>query len=148
MKRIVIAIDGSAGSREALETGLAIARGSGAMATFVYVRPGPHRLLGDPFYQRALSEELGRARAALEEAETLVTKAGVESQAEILEGHPAEQILELARARDADLIVVGSRGRGAIAVALLGSVSIEIVNKADRPVLVAKQRSPARRIAA
>ena len=148
MKRIVIAIDGSAGSREALETGLAIARGSGAIATLAYVRPGPPRLLGDPFYQRVLSEELGRARAALADAEALVAEAGVQSETEILEGRPAERILELARARAADLIVVGSRDRGAIAVTLLGSVSTEIVNRADLPVLVAKQRSRARHIAA
>ena len=44
----------------------------------------------------------------------------------------------LARSRNVDLIVVGSRGLGPAKGALLGSVSSEIVQKADRPVLVAR----------
>ena len=146
--RLVIATDGSPGAREALETGVALARGSRAAATFVYVRHGPLPVLGDPFYQRSLSDELRRARSALTEAEALAAEAGVEAESEILEGHPAERVIELARARNADLIVVGSRGRGGITGALLGSVSTEIVHKADRPVLVTKQRSRARSRAA
>jgi len=145
--RLVIATDGSPGAREALDAGVALARVSGAVATFVYVRHGPFPLLGNPFYQRSLSDELRHARAALAEAEALATDAGVEAESEILEGHPAERVIELARNRDAELIVVGSCGRGGIAGALLGSVSTEIVQKADRPVLVSKQRHARRRAA-
>ena len=146
--RIVIATDGSPGAREALETGLMLARESGALVTFVFVRHGPSSLLGSPLYQRSLSEEMRHARSALAEAETLAVEAGVESESEIVEGHPAERVIELARVRDAELIVVGSRGRGGIAGALLGSVSTELVQKADRPVLVCKQRAGARSRAA
>lgn len=141
--RLVIATDGSTGAREALEAGLALARESGAVITLVYVRQGPPSVLGSPFYQRSLTAELRRAGAALDEAQALAAEAGVETESEVLEGDPAERVIELARARDADLIVVGSRGRGAITGALLGSVSSGIVQKADRPVLVAKQRSRA-----
>ncbi len=45
-------------------------------------------------------------------------------------------IVELARSRDVDVIVVGSRGLGAVAGTLLGSVSRAVVHDADRPVLV------------
>lgn len=134
MKRIVIATDGSAGAGEALETGLSLARESGAVATLVYVR--------------SLSSELAQARAVLSEAAVLAEQAGVEFETEILEGNPAGRVAEIARLRDADLIVVGSRGRGAFAGALLGSVSVELVHRADRPVLVAREGGRAGRKAA
>jgi Universal stress protein family len=59
-----------------------------------------------------------------------------------LEGDAAEQIVELARARDAAMIVVGSRGHGAVAGALLGSVSSPVIHRSDRPVLVVLVRAP------
>ena len=55
-----------------------------------------------------------------------------------LEGSPAEKILEVARTHEAELIVIGSRGRGGVTGALLGSVSSDVVHRSDRPVLVAR----------
>ena len=148
MKRIVIAYDGSEGSLEALAVGVETARATGAVATLVYVRHRPLPIVGDPFYERALSRELQRGRDVLDEARAYAAEAGVVAETEQLEGDAAEQILDLARLRDAELIVVGSRGRGAVAEALLGSVSHAIVHGADRPVLVARRRARHERRAA
>jgi nucleotide-binding universal stress UspA family protein len=63
---------------------------------------------------------------------------------ELLEGSPAEAVLEVARSRDVDLIVIGSRRLGAVRGALLRRVSSEIVHHADRPVLVARSIELAR----
>jgi nucleotide-binding universal stress UspA family protein len=147
-KPIIIATDGSPGAREAVRAGLELAQRSGALATFVCVRPGPPVIVGSPIYQRSVSAELELARAALADAEALAEQAGVEYESEILEGDAAHRVAELAQARDAGLIVVGSRGRGSIAGALLGSVSARLAHRADRPVLVVKQRARARQQAA
>lgn len=53
-------------------------------------------------------------------------------------GHPAEMIAARARAMEADLIVVGNRGRGPIAASILGSVSSGVIDRAPCPVLVAR----------
>jgi nucleotide-binding universal stress UspA family protein len=148
MKRIVIAHDGSEGSLEALEQGLDLARKTRAEATVVYVGHTPLPIVGDPFYERALRKELHRGRDVLAEARSYAAAFGIVPETELLEGDAAEQILELARVRGAELIVVGSRGRGAVAEALLGSVSQAIVHEADRPVLVVKRRARRERRAA
>ena len=53
-------------------------------------------------------------------------------------GQPADTIAARARATEADLIVVGTRGRGPLATSLLGSVSAGVIDRAPCPVLVAR----------
>ncbi len=148
MKRILIATDGSAGGREAVEQGLALAATTGAHATLVYVGKPPLPIVGDACYQRVLSVTQRHARQVVDDAAARSAELGVETEREILEGDPAEQIVQLARVRDADVIVVGSRALGSITGTLLGSVSRSVVNTADRPVLVVTRRPKERREAA
>jgi nucleotide-binding universal stress UspA family protein len=136
MKRILIATDGSPGSREAVEYGLDLARSCHASATVVYVRRAPRPFVGDRFYQSEISEGLRRGDDAGDHAMQVAAELGVESDVFILEGDPAALIIELAGLKDADLIVLGSRNRGPLVAALLGSVSNDVVTHADRPVLV------------
>ena len=56
----------------------------------------------------------------------------------MLRGDPVDEIVAYADTVDADLIVVGSRGHGAVASALLGSVSRGVLREARRPVLVVR----------
>jgi nucleotide-binding universal stress UspA family protein len=147
MKQILVATDGSPNGGYALEQALDLAKGGGSRLLIVYVRHAPFSALGEPFYQRSLTAE---SKDACETGALALARAqavGVEAEVEVLEGDPPKRILELARLRDVDLIVVGSRRLGTLAGLLLGSVSREVVHHADRPVLVAAQR-PARRRAA
>ena len=141
MKRIVVATDGSAGAREALEQGLELAAELDCDVSVAFVRHAPSGFLGAPYYQDVVTEEAQHARAVIADARVYAERFDIEPDYEVLEGDPAEAILDYAEARDADLIVVGSRGLGRVAGAVLGSVSKDVVHRADRPVLVAKARA-------
>lgn len=139
MSRIVIGTDGSPGGLAAVGQGLELAQRLGASVTFVSVRH-PIPLLGDPYYQRRLSQQLADARSALDQAMDAADRLGVDADCEIAEGDPVDELVRAARYQEADLIVVGSRGLGAIAGALLGSVSKALVQHSPVPVLVVKER--------
>ena len=132
---IVIATDGSEGAEAAAAAGARVAGTHATSAVLVYVRPSIGAL-GEPYYQEKLSEQMAHARVALDRAKELVAQEGVEAEEEILEGNAADRVVQFARDRNAPLIVVGSRGLGAVAGAVLGSVSTAIIHRADRPVLV------------
>lgn len=58
-------------------------------------------------------------------------------------GHPAQLIADLAEDEDADLIVTGNHGKGAVAGLLTGSFTTHLLKVAHRPVLVVPWRPPA-----
>jgi nucleotide-binding universal stress UspA family protein len=148
VKSILIATDGSDGARAAVSEGLELARREGADVTFVSVHDAPPAFLGDPFHGRALNHDLAAARAAIASAFEQARAAGVSADTEILQGDAAEQVARLAEIRQADLVVVGSRGRVPVARALLGSVSADVLKRCRRPVLVASHVASERRISA
>jgi nucleotide-binding universal stress UspA family protein len=115
MKEFLVAIDGSEGSEAAIDEALDLAQDVGAHVTFAFVRKPPSSLLGYPYYERLLSHELATARETLDSATDRAEDVGIESESEILEGDPVDEILSFADNRGADLIVMSSRGRGAFA---------------------------------
>jgi nucleotide-binding universal stress UspA family protein len=143
-KEIVIATDGSSGAYVAVEQGVWLTKMLGAKAIFVSVARSSLPVLGDPYYQRALTADLAKARTAIATAILVAKERDVTYESEILEGSPADAILDVARTHGGDLIVVGSRGRSAVTGAVLGSVSSDLVHRADRPVLVARPGAYAR----
>ena len=125
---IVVGYDGSPTARLALEWAIAHAAESSVVVAYAF--EPPHDWLGDPNYDRVLYEHRARGEALLEE---LSDDPRIET--ELLAGPPAEAIARVAAARDADEIVVGSRGFGAVRAAL-GSVSHKLLHLADRPIVV------------
>ena len=141
MKSIVIATDGSPSSREATDFGLELAAEQGAEVTFVHVLPPddfvvPGRAgLSVP---RAHHVEMDESEVALADAANAAEGAGVSYGLERISGDTVDEIVAVADAKRADLIVVGTRGRGSITSALLGSVSSGVLRRAKRPVLVVR----------
>lgn len=80
------------------------------------------------------------AKAILDSACGALAHTSAEVSGQTLRGRPATSILESARAFEADLIIVGSRGHGTIASMLLGSVGAEVADLADCPVLIARNQ--------
>jgi nucleotide-binding universal stress UspA family protein len=140
MKKILIATDGSAPSREAVQFGLELAEEHAAEVTFVHVVPVLDRSFADGIgVPAAVPHHIDELdRKPIDEALALAAEHDVDAKAELLAGIPADEIVACADALDADLIVLGSRGRGAIATALLGSVSRSVLHEARRPVLVVR----------
>ena len=141
MKRIVIGTDGSAAAGEAVESALELAQALGAAVTFVFARVVPSALLGQPYYQQQLDTEMAFARKVVREVLEQAAAAGVDADSEILDAPAADAIVAVADTRNADLIVVGSRGLGAVHSAIFGSVSKALVARSHRPVLVVKSAS-------
>jgi nucleotide-binding universal stress UspA family protein len=138
MRKFLIATDGSPAAREAVAFGLELAAEQSAEAVVIHVVPALDIVPTSGFgMMGALPHPLSAYdRVALEEASTLAAEQGISARTELLTGNPVDEIVAYADSIDADLIVVGSRGHGAVASALLGSVSQGVLHEARRPVLV------------
>ena len=141
MKHIVIATDGSDAAAHALHEGFFLAATTGAEVSVVHVGDSPSGMLGTPYYEDAVEHASPDAEAVMLDARLTGMRYDVHADYEVVGGDPTAAIVDFARARDADVIVVGSRGLGRFTGAILGSVSRAVVQRADRPVLVAKART-------
>jgi nucleotide-binding universal stress UspA family protein len=143
MKKILIATDGSPSALQAVEFGLELAEEHAAQVTFVHVAPSADVLPVAGFAMAgpvSVPHELdAHDHAMLDEALELAEQRGVPALTRLLVGGAAKQIVGYADEIDADLIVIGSRGLGAIGSTLLGSVSRKVLHDAKRPVLIVRE---------
>ena len=140
MDTILIAVDGSPASDVAARYGLELAAEHESRVTFALVVPAVDVVPAGGFgLTAALPHELSDSdRRPLDDALAWAEDAGIHAHARLLRGDPVDELVAFADTIDADLIVVGSRGHGALACARLGSVSRGILREARRPVLVVR----------
>ncbi|WP_343312928.1 universal stress protein [Brucella sp. BE17] len=147
-RNILIATDGSELAEKGVEQGVALAKGVGAQVTFVSVT----ELL--PSYGIVVAAEWASSPAAFQEyreaitkaageiltkAKTIAEAAGVAAQAVHVENQsPAQGIVEAAKTRGCDLIVIASHGRRGVNKLLLGSQAAEVLSLSSVPVLIIK----------
>jgi nucleotide-binding universal stress UspA family protein len=123
---VVIGYDGSDFARRALERVIGLAP--------VVERAVVAHVIPSGSHPGAMVEQ----QRLLEEAKTALAGGGVECEVLEREGDAARALSEAAEEANADLIVVGTRGRGAAASALLGSVSTRLTQSAPCDVLVVR----------
>ena len=140
MNRILIATDGSPSSREAVEFGIELAEAEEADVVFVHVlKPMDiYSTSGFGMVGAMPHEPTEDERNVLEEAEEVAESHGVRSTTKLVLGDATDEIVSYADDLDVDLIVIGSRGHGTLASALLGSVSRGVLSESKRPVAVVR----------
>lgn len=136
--RIVVGVDGSHGSQAALRWALrqAAATGSRVEAVLAYDSGLAWIDVGSDYEDSWTQHAAEQARQELDRVLEAVAPEvhSVPVHEVVVEGAPAEALVELAK--DADQLVVGTRGRGGFAGLLLGSVSQRCVERAPCPVVV------------
>ena len=141
-KEIVVPTDFSEHSLRALDYAVEIAEKFGSALKIIYVIE-PLLQAADVSWTSVDFEQLNQTHKASAEkqlAQLLEERLpeGMPADTEILSGKPFVEILKYAKRQNADLIVMATHGRGAIAHILMGSTAEKVVRKASCPVLTVK----------
>ena len=138
MKNLLVAVDESEASLKGARTALTLADALGARVSLLFVVP-PMLLPGDAPWapvEEIHEAELRRGMAVLTQIARELGRKDLELLVKI--GPPAEIIAEVAEMNQADLVVVGSTGKGAVKRLLVGSCADRLVHICARPVLVVR----------
>lgn len=154
-RRALVPLDGSPAAEAVLPGFLRFARGLGLEVVLVRVVP-PVRPLATQASETAIRTVMDQGRRLQDEAQAYLGEvadrlaaSGLRVTTETRVGDPATEILAAARDFHADVIALASRGRGAMARLLFGSVAQDILRRSPIPVFVLRPpaRPPVRRAA-
>ena len=146
IKHIVVAVDASPSSDNAVNMGINLAKTYGAQLSFLNVVRDMQ--LPESVLRMAEVEHIQGARSdvlrfvgekTLKQAEQMAKKADMmETKSKVAVGDPATEIADFAKNNQADLIVIGTRGHSDLKDMFLGSVSRKVSNRADVNVLIVR----------
>ena len=148
-KKILVAFDGSPHSKQALAWAIELrqlARGTVIVAYFsepvhftsMYGGEGGSDLGKTKIVQEMLAEMEAKDKRMIEEAKVYCENRAVNVKVELLHGNIAQSIINFAKEQQADLIIAGTKGHGALEELLMGSVTRNLVSLSHTPVLVVK----------
>lgn len=142
-KKILIPVDGSVSSFDALDTGIDLANNLKADIVIITVTQttSVQGWSVDPDIKTSsdtVNEEKKMAAHILDMAKIKAEKATGKVEAYNKLGYPCDTIVQTAKATGCDCIVIGSRGLSGIKHMLLGSVSEKVAQMSDIPVLIVK----------
>jgi nucleotide-binding universal stress UspA family protein len=138
MKKMLVPVDGSEQSCEAAKWAAKWAAEAGGSVTLlhVHVLPGAGVMAMAHMSAEKIEEiETHHAEPSFQKARAAAGDANIED-AIVTIGDAGEEILQIARSKGFDHIVMGSRGLSPLKELLLGSVSEHVIRKADCPVTI------------
>lgn len=137
--KILVATDRSEEAELAARTAADLAKSSGSELHVVHVAHMERVFATEPEIEALVQQRAQEARELLdEEVERIEAAGGTPAQTHLKVGKPDAEITHLAEELGAGLIILGSRGRGGIRRALMGSVSSSVVQHAHCPVMVVR----------
>ena len=142
IKRILVPLDFSANSNRALDYALGVAQKFDAAVHLVHVCEVPAMTTGSmDAYAIAYGDWTQRLGEEAEKELVKITRriTGTKVTTEVLFGGPAHAIIEAAQINDADLIVMGTHGHGAMMHLMMGNVAERVVRGAPCPVLTVRE---------
>ncbi|HVI13085.1 MAG TPA: universal stress protein [Pseudolabrys sp.] len=143
-KHILIPTDGSELSKKAVDQGIGLAKALNAKVTAVTVSEPFHVFAVEPGMVTDTPDEYKKRIAAvaakyLEAAKNAATTAGVPCDVvQVEHEHPYETIIDTARKRGCDAIVMASHGRRGVSAVVLGSETVKVLTHSNIPVVVVR----------
>jgi nucleotide-binding universal stress UspA family protein len=141
VRRLLVGYDGSGPAREAARLAGNLAKGLGASVTVLAVVQVVPVAAAPTGMVVPVAEEQ-EFQPVVKDGARIVAALGVEVEARLALGDPADRILEVATREGYDLVVVGHRGMGRVADLVLGSVAKRVAEQAICPVLVVRGTAP------
>jgi universal stress protein A len=142
---VLVPLDFSTYAEQALDYAIALAQKLQARVTLLHViqPPAVVKVEGGIWPSSTFLQDLEAAVTRdMEGYLARVTATGLAGEIAVVHGVPFQEILDTAKARQVDLIIMGTHGRTGLSHVLLGSVAEKVVRLAPCPVLVARQPTP------
>lgn len=147
--KILVAVDLSEATPRVMQVTERVARQSGGEVRLLHIAEAEPDFVGYDAGPEVVRDQVAKEfrdehRAIQKHADNL-REAGITASARLIQGPIVETVFKEARRFEADLLIVGSHGFGAIYDLLVGSVSRGLLKDAEIPVLVVPIRDPALR---
>jgi nucleotide-binding universal stress UspA family protein len=135
-QRVLVATDGSRQCKAAVERAIDFAQSYGGEISVVSIVDVPAEFYAEA--PQVVDDLAHKARGYVVEVKRQAEAAGVKAETFVREGEAYQAIIELAKARDVNIIVMGSHGRTGLKRLLMGSVAEKVIGYAPCPVLIAR----------
>ena len=136
--KILIPVDGSKHSDNAIEYGFSLAKMTEAKIIILHCHPPVPSGLGEPNFQNAIDSATRSSYAIIEKYTKEAQAKNIDFSEKIIGGNTTKSITTVAETEGCDLIIMGSKGKTDLEGLLLGSVTHKVLNNAKCPVLVTK----------